>query len=202
MACFFQPLAPAEATHYRDMPHFPNAYLQVPDPDGGYDLVKLHKISYVNSDGDAVQVYRDRYGQDHNPHWRDQASLNMGEQMAFMIPQPEDGRLKQVTSADIRIEGPGNNDDFRYNLWQTGFIHREGSAYQFTGYTRASFMLDKPDSMTEEDWTAGPDGKSGMLVWLTLHFDDGTEMRHLLVAEISGTCEPEFVERGDSCIAP
>lgn len=194
----------AESTHYKGKQHFPRAFVQVPQEEGGngYQLVNLHRISYVNSDGDLVWVYNDPHGMDYNPDWDDQTSLGLGTQISFMVPQPASNNLKQVEGAEIRIQGPGNDDDFSYGSWQTGLIYRQGPAYEFNGYARVSFMLEKPESMSEEDWTAGPSGKDGMLVWLTLNFTDGTKMRYLLIAGISGTCGPEYVEDdgGRSCI--
>lgn len=201
IALLLAPLAfSAEATHYHGMQHFPNAYLH--EQDGDY--IKLRQMSYVNSDGQSVYLYSGPNGEDHNPAWASQTTLRFGQQFSIMVPQPKDNSLKMPTEATVRIEGPGNNDDFAYSLYKTGHIQRTGDAYKFTGYQRITFMLDAPDSLSAEDWTASDAGKSGMLVWLDLSFADGTSMRYLLVAKIIGyDCEPRgWTTSGGSCTDP
>lgn len=190
----------AEATHYHGALHFPNAYLH--EQDGDY--IKLRQMSFVNSNGQTVQIYKDSLGRDHNPAWTSQTTLRFGQQFSIMVPQPKDGTLKMPTEATVRIEGPGNNDDFAYSIYKTGHIQRTGDAYKFTGYQRITFMLDAPSSLSAEDWTVSEAGKDKMLVWLDLLFADGTSMRYLLVAKIFGyDCEPRgWTTSGSSCIDP
>lgn len=181
-------LQAAEATHFHGTSHFPNAYLH--EQDGDY--VKLRQISYFNSAGETVYKYQGSEGEDHNSNWGSQTTLRFGSQFSLMIPQPKDGSLKMPTDISIIIQGPGNNDDFAYDMQRTGWIQRIGDVYKFNGYQRITFMLDSPAEMSEEDWTVSERGKGKMLLWLDMEFEDGTSMRYLLVAKIIGQdCEQQ-----------